>query len=270
MSAEKNDGNLLASIARSLYDAGAYAALALRPTAHALAYLLVFSLLCASIAAVPVAREINASLEQAGRSFSTDFPDFIFTPEGFKVKGKLPVISADEERFLWVFDPSGRTNASILDGYPKGVYLSNEGVLYKKNEFETRHYSIEALKQYAPITKADVERLISYHWVLTSVIVLFFLAFSVLAKFFSAFIVALLGLAGLAVGRRRVPFDVLFRLAMYALTLPIIVKTAASVAKIDIPWFFLIYYGIAVFYLVRGIGRIEPLPVGGTSVEKAE
>ncbi len=270
MSAEKNDGNLLASVARSLYDAGAYAALALRPTAHALAYLLVFSLLCASIAAAPVAREINASLEQAGRSFSTDFPDFIFTPEGFKVKGKLPVISADEERFLWVFDPSGRTNASILDGYPKGVYLSNEGVLYKKNEFETRHYSLEALKQYAPITKADVERLISYHWVLTSVIVLFFLAFSVLAKFFSAFIVALLGLAGLAVGRRRVPFDVLFRLAMYALTLPIIVKTSASVAKIDIPWFFLIYYGIAVFYLVRGIGRIEPLPVGGTSVEKAE
>jgi len=270
MSAEKNDGNLLASVARSLYDAGAYAALALRPTAHALAYLLVFSLLCASIAAVPVPREITASLEQAGRSFSTDFPDFTFTNNGFKVKGKLPIISADEERFLWVFDPSGRTNASILDGYPKGVYLSNEGVLYKKNEFETRHYSLEALKQYAPITKADVERLISYHWVLTAVIVLFFLAFSVLAKFFSAFIVALLGLAGRALGLRRVPFDVLFRLAMYALTLPIIVKTSASVAKIDIPWFFLIYYGIAVFYLVRGIGRIEPLPVGGTSVEKAE
>lgn len=270
MSTEKHEVNLLASVARSLYDAGAYAVLSLRPTAHALVYLLVFSLLCASIAAIPVAREINASLEQAGRSFSTDFPDFIFTPEGFKVKGKLPVISADEERFLWVFDPSGRTNESVLDGYPKGVYLSNEGVLYKKNEFETRHYSLEALKQYAPIAKADVERLISYHWVLTAVIVLFFLAFSVLAKFFSALIVALLGLAGCALGRRRASFDVLFRLAMYALTLPIIVKTAASVAKIDIPWFFIIYYGIAVFYLVRGIGRIEPLPPDGAAADRMD
>ncbi|HNU92900.1 MAG TPA: DUF1189 domain-containing protein [Spirochaetota bacterium] len=263
MKERKYRDNLILSVARSLYDATAYAALAMRPTAHAVIYLLVFSLVCASIAAIPVARKIDVSLERAGRYFRTDFPDFVFTPEGFNAKGRLPVISIDEERFIWVFDPSGKTDHSILNDYPRGIYLSNEGVLYKKNEIETRHYSLDALKQYAPIAKRDVERLISYHWVLTAAITAFILVFSVLAKYLSALFVALIGLAGFALAQRQVPFNILFRLSMYSLTLPIIIKTASSATEMDIPWFFIIYYGIAVFYLIRGVGVIRTLPPEG-------
>ncbi len=259
MNDTKREENLIKSVIRSLYNFGAYAALTRRSTGQALAYLLVFSLLCAVIAAVPLTREINATLIEAGRSFSSGFPDFTFTPNGFKVKGALPVISAEDQNFIWVFDPSGKTDKSILDGYQKGVYLSNEGVLYKKSVYETRQYSLDSIREYAPITKHDVERWISYHWVLTAFIVFFFLAFSVAAKIFSALIVSLLGLFACALTKRRAAFDLLFRLAMYALTLPIIIKTAAAAAKIDIPWFFVIYYGIALFYLYRGIATIPPL-----------
>ncbi len=259
MNEVKQEAGLLKSVIRSLYYPGAYADLARRSTGRALVYLLALSLLCAAITAVPLSREINDSLLEAGNKFGSEFPDFVFTPEGFKVKGRLPMISAEDRDFVWVFDPSGKTDESILDDYQKGVYLSNEGVLYKKSEYETRHYSLDSLKEYAPITKKDVERWISYYWVLTAFIVFFFISFSVTAKIFSALVVSVLGIIAGALTKRRASFDILFRLALYALTLPIIIKTAASVAKIDIPWFFVIYYGVALFYLHRGAATV-PVP----------
>ncbi len=268
MNDTKHQEYLLKSVIRSLYDPTAYSNLARRSAGQALIYLLVFSLLCAAITAVPLTREINASLLEAGRTFSAEFPDFIFTPQGFKVKGRVPVISAEDQNFVWVFDPSGKTDESILDGYQKGVYLSNEGVLYKKSAYETRHYSLDSLKEYAPITKNDVEQWISYHWVLTAFIVFLFLSFSVTAKVFSALIVSLLGLFAGAVTKRRTSFDLLFRLAMYALTLPIIIKTAASAAGIDIPWFFVFYYGIALFYLHRGVAAVPVPPPDGAGADR--
>jgi hypothetical protein len=242
---------------RSIYNFGSYVYLKSRGTGKAMLYLLVLSLVCGLISSVPVYRESDAALKEMTLQFAREFPDFTFTKKGFKVQGKLPVIYAEEGKSALVFDPSDRTGARILDKYEKGVYITDNAVIYKKSSIETREYSMEGLKEFAPFTKKDVEKVLSYYWVITAAIVFFYMLFYVAAKYFSAFLVALLGLIVKSIVKYEQSFDELFRLAIYALTVPIIIKTVAAAASFEIPWFFLIYYGIAVFYLYMGISALK-------------
>lgn len=51
----------------------------------------------------------------------------------------------------------------------------------------------------------------------------------------------------------KIGFRNLFKLSIYALTLPILIKFVLTLGNITIPYFWVLYYGIALVYLWKAL-----------------
>ncbi len=121
----------------------------------------------------------------------------------------------------------------------------------------TEEYNMEALKSFAPITKADVAGWISYLRYGIPVIIVFYALFFFVGKIFWALVVSLFGLIVMSIMKMSLEFGDVFKLSIYSLTVPVILETVLEVAGISLPYFVVLYLGIALLYLGLGFREIK-------------
>ena len=76
-------------------------------------------------------------------------------------------------------------------------------------------------------------------------------------KFIAAFIVSLIGLIINAFCKAKITFGEIYKLSIYALTFSIILKAFFIVIGIQVPQFWILYYGIPLIYLGLGLNLIS-------------
>lgn len=186
--------------------------------------------------------------------FQENIPDFVFEDGELKVKSDQPFVWEDKESDIIVaMDTSGQVGPEILDEYSEGFYITKNYAIFKRNGIEKREFDFSQLKE-VKFNKDDVSEWIPYAKWANGFIVIFGLIWFMIGKLWSTLLLALFGLL-LCAGKNR--FSDLYKISIYVLTLSIIIKTAKVLFTVEIPWFGLIYYGIAAFYMWKAVGVIK-------------
>ena len=222
---------------------------------RAFLYLVLLSLLLGAIGLIQPIIGVNEGINLAIQYFQADVPEFTFANGELDVQGEMPIIMGEEES-VFIIDTSGQLDATVLDDYESGVFISRYEMISKENGFETRRINFSQLRELS-FTKSDVERWLPHLRWIHLIVMIFGLAGAILAKLISTLFISLLGLIVNAVKKAGLSYKDIYKLGIYAITLPAIIKLIIGQMPFEIPFFSVIYYGVVVFYLWKAMDEIK-------------
>jgi hypothetical protein len=225
-------------------------------TGRAVVYLLLLCLIFGGISAIRNVYDYNKTIIVVLNVFKEKVPNFKFENGELNVEGEMPIIMNEGKDSAIIIDTSGKTEETILDKYSSGTFISKTKFVQKKNSAQKTETNFEAAKTLT-ITNADVEKWIGIAKVGNVFIVIFAPIFFFGVKFIAAFIVSLLGLIVNAFCKAKVTYGEIYKLSIYALTFSIILKVFFTVIAVEVPYFWILYYGIPLIYLGVGLNSIS-------------
>jgi hypothetical protein len=167
----------------------------------------------------------------------------------------MPIVTGDINNVI-IVDTTGGTDENALDKYKSGILILKSKIIQKENSLQKREYN---LKEFGTLTltKSDVQGWIPLLKIINLFIVLFGYIGFFTGKLLSALVLALIGLIISGSMKLHKDFGDLYKISIYSLTLPIIIKVLLSVINYTIPYFFIIYYGVAIFYIWKSLSIIK-------------
>ena len=223
----------------------------------ALLYLFIITIVFSSLMMVKRVNNYNRLIEKIVHEFKMNSPDFKLAKGKLKVDAEMPYVIEDKkDKRLFIVDTTGQSTKEILDGYNQGALITESEFIHKKSQYETRKYSFASLKDIT-ITKEDVTKVLPYlKWASVFIVIFGVLSFW-FGKLISALFLAVIGLVIKNLLGSKLRFSTLYKLSIYSLTTPILIKVILNLLNFRIPFFFIIYYGIAIFYLWQAV-KVTP------------
>ncbi|MFZ5966907.1 MAG: DUF1189 domain-containing protein [Bacillota bacterium] len=233
---------------KSISSFGFYQRILKESLGKAFIYLVLISLLFGFAGSIKAVYDINFGVNAMIDGFRDEIPDFTFQNGELEVYAEMPMILEEGEGAIVVIDTTGQTDESILDDYDSGVFLSKHKLVSKENSIQTKEFDFSQIKEF-DFNKQDVERWIPFLKWMSVIAVIFILLGTIIGKLISTLFISLLGLIVNGIAKARLEYGNIYKIGIYAITLPTIIKTVMGLVSIQIPFFFVIYYGIVVFYL---------------------
>jgi len=212
-------------------------------------FFLIFSLLFIGYAVtlVPV---INNFADKLGQEVRENVPDFRIVNGELEFNEKMPFIVKGENNFILIVDTTGELNPAALEQYPNGVFVEKTKAVIKDEQQGLNTVDFSAFKE-MEISRQSVLSFLPTVKNLMPLILLVIYIFGFLSKTVFILVLALIGLA--IKSRADLKFGHMWSIACHALTLPLILDLVKSVAVPRLPGFFIVYFGIAVFYMYKGV-----------------
>lgn len=244
----------LTQLRKSISDFEFYKKLQNDSMGKAFLYLTKLTIIFGVISLINPVLGFDRGVDSVREYFHENIPYFVFEDGELDVKNNQPFVWEDkEENVIVAMDTSGQIGPEILNGYYEGFYITKNYAVFKRNGIEKREFNFSQLKGIT-FTKDDVSSWIPYlKWIDGFIVIFGFIGFFI-SKLWSALLITFFGLF-ICSGKNR--FPELYKMSIYALTLPIVIKTAKDILTIEIPWFGLIYYGIAGFYMWKAVSLIR-------------
>lgn len=226
-----------------------------RTMGGAVIYLLLLSLIFGTASAIRSMYDFNSAITQVIGHFQTDVPDFTLEDGQLNVEGPMPIIFDEQSNDVLIIDTSESSDETILDKYSSGMLITKYEFIQKHNGgIERQSFSaIPGLR----LSKASITGFLPKLRFVNIFIVVFGVLFHFIGKLISALWIGIAGMVICASLKFKLDFSNQYKLGIYALTVPIIIKALLKVLRITIPYFWILYYGIAVFYLWKGIKTIK-------------
>jgi len=214
-------------------------------------FLLILMLFIGSIIMIKAEIEIYKGMNEVVTKLEIDFPDFELKNGHFVCQGKMPFIRNGENKSVFIIDTSGKHSGEILDVYKSGIFISESKIINKKNAVETTSYNLSDFKSFS-ITKDKIIEILS-GWKIPGLVILFILSlfFIYVWKLIGVVTLSLIALIISKVLKTEIDYQNLFKIGIYAIFLPTIINSALGIAEVKIPYFWIVYYAIATFYVVR-------------------
>jgi hypothetical protein len=243
---------------KSITDFSFYENFLAQTTGKAIKYLLLLTITVGVLWLIRPIYEFNTGITSIVYSFHNEIPDFTFSNGQLTVEGKMPIILENGDQFFLI-DTSGKTDESILKSHENAIFVSRDKLVQKKNNFETRNFNFKDL-QGMNLTKADVETFLPLLRWINVLIIVFGLLWFFLSKLFSALLLSIIGLILNGIKNANMDFSNLYKLSIYSLTLPVVIKVLCSGFSISIPHFWILYYTIGSVYLWNAI-KVKKAPI---------
>ncbi|MCT4607565.1 MAG: DUF1189 domain-containing protein [Marinisporobacter sp.] len=249
-------------VVKSISDFKFYRLVQKESLGKAFLYLLILSLLIGFIGTLPPILDLNKISNQVVDYIKTnpDIPDFTFENGILEVAGDEPyIVELPEENYnnIVVIDTKEQTDRSILDDYNAGVYITRDRIIMKKSEIETKERSLSTFS-FLTLTKENIQKLTSYIVLIAAgFLIIFSLIGDVMGKLVSTLLISILGLIVNAVTKANIGYKDIYKLGIYAITLPAIIQLLLNMLSLNIPFFNLIYYGIVMGYLWKIMRNIK-------------
>jgi len=214
-------------------------------------YIFLITLILGSIISVKTIYKFADFRDKAKEAITKDVRDFKFENGKLAVDGDMPIIIKEEDGTVIIIDTSGSTSESALDEYNKGMFISDTKYVNKKSPSQKDQVELSLYKDFS-FDKSDILKLIDKAKVLNVFIVIFGVLWFFGKQFLFALFTALLALIVNGFVKSRVKFGEVYKLALYSLTVPIIVNTIYKLSPISgigmwARWG--IYWAIALTYL---------------------
>jgi len=208
------------------------------------------------------------------RYFRNDFPNLYFSNNELTVESDLPIIFEFTEEFdgIIIVDTSSIEENDYKDKlelYENGIILSKDSITLKNVQgLNTYSYtSISDLYGINDFTKQDIEgyltnkNVYSFYLSIFLVMLLYTYIIYFITTVLDAVLLAVFGFLSSRISRIPLKFSVIYKMSLYALTLPIllniiyfIINTATGFV---IEYFDWMYTAIAFIYLVTAILMIK-------------
>ncbi len=228
-------------------------------------YLLLLVGLCWLPVMVQMQVDVAHFVEEGAMGFVQQVPRISISDGVVSTDVETPYYIRDPEtgRPLIIIDLTGEFTS--LEGTEAKALITTKQLVMQRNERETRIYDLSGIKSFA-VDRSRIE-----HWLQLArswlVLVLFpiILFFSYCYRVFQTFIY---GLIGLIFGKMsHVPLGLMasMRIAIIAITPPLILDAVLKLAKVHLPLSWLIGFVIAMIYLYFGIrANAAEQPQGST------
>lgn len=255
MDSKQKKMNFFTQLFKSIFDFNGYKYFVKSKTSQSMVYLLFVTLIFGTLGLIKPMYVFNRNVEEIDDVFENKVSDFVFENGELNVSGKMPVTVRKKHNTV-IIDTSGSTDRSVLDKYASAVFISKNEIIKKENN-EYIEASFNKLPAGIKVIKADLKNLESFmKWVNV-----FMAAAGLIAYFFGKIISAIMtsfaATIVTAVKGVELKFDELFKLSIYALTLPSILKIIVSCSGKDISFFYLVYYTIALIYVSKAVSLIK-------------
>lgn len=220
-------------------------------------FLLVVMLFIGSIIMIKGEIELYKYSKEATEKLSTNFPEFELKDGKFICEGVMPYIYNTSDA-VFIIDTSGNTNGAVLDGYKQGMIITETTLLYKKSASETRSYELNEFKNFN-ITKARLIELIKT-WTVPGLVIIFIfsLLFIYVWKLIGVLTLSVIAIIINKILKMNLEYEDLFKISVYAIIYPSIINSGLGIVEVDIPYFWIVYYAIAGFFLVQLIKGSNP------------
>jgi Na+/alanine symporter len=219
----------------------------------ALKYFWLFILLVGVITTAVSAYSLYYDMKELAQIFQQEAPEFRLENGTFVCQGKMPIVKKSDGTVI-IIDTTGKTNETVLEKYDDGVFISSTKIVRKNDSFNSRTIFFKDFT-WLNFTKQDMIRFIN-KW-LTPIVSIFALIFFGVGKLINIFLVSLMGLIVNAFMQAKLLYANILKLSIYAITLPTAIKAILDIFDMRIPYFSLIYYIIAIFYIYRYLSEIR-------------
>lgn len=264
---ENTSMNFFEKIFNSVTNFKAYTYLAKEKVGKAILYLLFLSLILGAIAVIRPVYEFNKGVGDLITSIKEECPDFKLEDGKLSVDGKMP-IKFKSDKDTVIIDTTGNTAEASIDGYENAILVTADSITIKDHS----SYRVTKFKdlQGFTMTKNDIVKWSSLLKLLTILVCIFRYIYFVVAKGLSALLISLIALIINSIFKTKLKYGSLFSISIYTLTLPILLKAIIETVGVSIPYFWLIYHGFAVLYLILAMNEIKNEIRNQNSDEKKE
>ena len=225
---------------------------------RAVVYLLLLCLIFGGINAIRNVYDFNKGVLMVLNDFKENIPNFVLANGELTVAGQMPIIINDggQSKSVIIIDTSGNTAETILDNYDSATLITKTKYIEKKNSMQKTETNFSSFKTLT-VTNADVEKWIGIARFANILIVIFGPIFFFGTKFIAALIISLFALIINAFCKAKISFKELYKLSIYSLTLSIVLKVLFAVIALEVPYFWILYYGLPLIYLGIGLNFIS-------------
>lgn len=238
------------SVVSSITNFPAYGGFARESTGRALKYFfLIFTLVFIGYA-IKLTPVITGFVDKLGQEVESNVPDFRIINGELEFKEKMPFIIKGDNNFILIIDTTGELNPAALDKYNNGVFVEKTKAVIKDEQQGTNTINFTAFKG-MEISRDALLKILPLMKKFIPIIIVGLYIFGLLSKMITLLVLAVIGLAMRSGADIR--FGHTWNIACHALTLPLLLDLVKSVAVPMLPGFFLVYFGIAIFYMYKGV-----------------
>jgi hypothetical protein len=242
----------------SLINFKAYAEFAKNSFGSAMLYLIILSLICGTFYVGLMTFKVTRTVQNSIQTIMSKVPEFVFKDGTLSIDGKMPIILTGENNLIYI-DTSDKTSPAIANqytNYDEGIFVFKDTILRKKY-FKTEIFDLSYLSGLT-IDKYTVLQIISKY--ARPFIVGFFLLGQACffgSKLFGVFLLSAIGLLLLLIIKTKISYRDLFKISLYASTLPIIVSTLLRCLSFNWDGLWIIHYVLGSLYLAVALKTLK-------------
>lgn len=201
--------------------------------------------------AIPFAYNFNSGAIDLVNTVKAKIPDFRLADGQLEVDAPQPIVLNGENQTALIIDTTGKTDESVLDKYNEGIFVSRDKIVNKQGT-QINKINFADMKQLS----LDKQELLGYlplvKWLFV-IIAVFGYVFGAAWILITTVILALIGLFINSTQKGHLQFGQTWNVAVYALTLPWVLDTLKGEIYPQIPFFWVIKWGLAIFIMYKGI-----------------
>lgn len=241
--------NFFARVWAAIKDRAFAAQVVTESMGSAFKYFIIFVLIVGAIGMLKVGYEVNAGLQEASTALTNEIPDFSFSNGEFYFAGEMPYQVASDDGSIFVIDTTGKTDSSILADYKEGMLITATELIQKNNSIKYQSINFKDLAMFDLSRQKIVNYLDNWSAIIAILVFLIGLIAFVIGKMINIMMVSLIALIVNLFFKKRQLYEDLVKLSIYAITSSTIIKMILNLVGLTVPYFFVIYYGIVIFYL---------------------
>ncbi|HHT65191.1 MAG: DUF1189 domain-containing protein [Caldicoprobacterales bacterium] len=256
--------NLIEQFGNSLWNFRSYHSLSRTKGGRSFLYIFLLFLLVYLIGSIYIGAQLSSAIDFLQTEIVDHVPDFSLSNGKFSFAGKMP-FRIEDEGFQMVIDTTGQTTMDDFSGVINGMLITEDKlVIVQMGKTEITDLSVLAPLQ---ISKSQIVRFLPALKLLIVIGSAVWFLFAFAGKLFGILMLSLTAMIAASIFRQRLTFLNQWNVAIYASTLPMLIKLANSLLGGPLRGFmFIIYWGAAITYVFLGIyhmphaERIEPFP----------
>lgn len=187
-------------------------------------------------------RDVREVGQIAAQEMSTG-PDWGLVNGEFHYEGAMPAYPANN----LVVDTTGQYQPDQLKQMPRAILITADRIYNWNGQMQV----IELREVPFNFTRADMSKLMQQLYVYIPLVGLMLFLFQLGFKAFEAVILAWIGQMAVKVDGRPATFGPAYQIALYALTIPIILQWIFGLSSMGMGFF--VWWGVAVIYTIGGL-----------------
>ncbi len=251
------------SLWRAVSDFGFYQKIVAFSVGRVLGYIAVMMLVVMSLLlmqAYPGLRDMVLEVDQ----IADTLPPFRLENGVLEVEGSQPLYIVQNPEFVLVIDTLGGLGEEALNSYPTGIWADAHKMTIKtEGTYQTLRF---ADFPEAALDNDTIHTLVGWHRPLVALVLTAMLILGILAKMLGTVVLAVLALIPNQSLDRKLRFGQLWRISAFAVTAPTLLMALANLGKVNIPYGFFVYWGLALVYVWKALTAFTPpvAPEGGS------